>query len=57
MVLDKNQSGKLHGPYAYWFDNGQAEMSGEYNYGEKIGVWNYWFKDGALRIQKEHPLK
>jgi hypothetical protein len=29
-------------------------MSGEYKLGEKIGVWNYWFKDGILKEQKKY---
>jgi len=51
------ESGKRHGPYLSWFDNGQVEMSGSYNEGNKDGIWNYWLKDGSIKEQKVYSLK
>ena len=51
------ESGKRHGPYSSWFENGQVEMSGGYIEGKKDGIWNYWLKDGSIKEQKIYTAK
>lgn len=53
--------GEEEGAYYYFHDNGQVAVLGEYQYGEKVGVWKEYYKNRARRkkeIQyKEDPFQ
>lgn len=48
--------GEEEGTYYYFYDNGQVAVIGEYQYGEKVGVWREYYKDRARR-KKEVQFK
>lgn len=37
------------GPSRSWYDNGKKLREGNFEKGEKQGVWRYWRRDGGLR--------
>lgn len=48
--------GEEEGTYYYFHDNGQVAVIGEYQYGEKVGVWREYYKNKARR-KKEVQYK
>ena len=50
------EHGEEEGIYYYFHDNGQVAVMGEYQYGEKVGVWREFYKDRARR-KKEIQYK
>lgn len=55
------EHGEEEGIYYYFHDNGQVAVMGEYQYGEKVGVWREFYKNRARRkkeIQyKKYPFE
>lgn len=50
------EHGEEEGIYYYFHDNGQVAVMGEYQYGEKVGVWREFYKNRARR-KKEIQYK
>lgn len=50
------EHGEEEGIYYYFHDNGQVAVVGEYQYGEKVGVWREYYKNRARR-KKEIQYK
>lgn len=48
--------GEEEGTYYYFHNNGQVAVIGEYEYGEKVGVWKEYYKNKARR-KKEIQYK
>ena len=55
----ENPEGKVkkqrikHGPYFYYYKNGQIKISGRYKDGKKHGEWKYYKQDGTIsKIEK-----
>ena len=44
--------GEEEGAYYYFHDNGQVAVIGEYQFGEKVGVWKEYYKNRARRKKK-----
>jgi antitoxin component YwqK of YwqJK toxin-antitoxin module len=32
-----------------------VEMSGSYRAGERVGIWNFWYKNGVIKEQVNYP--
>lgn len=51
--IHSNKSGiaglPLHGPYKVFDKNGNLITAGEFVYGLKNGIWQYWYMTGTLR--------
>lgn len=44
---------RKHGPYFYYYRNGQLKISGNYKEGAKHGEWKYYDKEGNLtKVEK-----
>ena len=39
-----------HGPWTWWYDNGQKKYQGNYDNGKKNGEWFEWTSNGELVI-------
>ncbi len=40
------KKGRLNGPTATWYENGQMRYSGEYEQDQRIGNWTFWDEQG-----------
>ena len=55
------KNGKMYGPFISYYENGQIQSQGNYNYNEsdiysrKDGVWKYYYEDG--KIESESIIK
>jgi antitoxin component YwqK of YwqJK toxin-antitoxin module len=45
--------GQEEGLYYYFFDNGSVAVTGEYQYGEKVGKWISFYKNRRGRRKRE----
>lgn len=42
-------NGRMHGPEESYYNTGELLLRGQYNYGVKVGTWQYFHKDGRLK--------
>ena len=43
------KDGKKHGPWVYYWGNGQLSSRGTYKDGKKHGTWVYYKEDGTVK--------
>jgi antitoxin component YwqK of YwqJK toxin-antitoxin module len=43
-----------HGPSKLWFDNGQIQQEGNYQYGKKTGTFTFYFETGQVAATGEY---
>ena len=44
-----NRKPVKHGSYTSWHKNGQLSGKGNFENGEKVGMWNNWNEDGSVK--------
>ena len=49
-----NDEGENHGPYSFYYENGDIRKKGNFKDGEKDGVWVSYNKNGQLRLREEY---
>ena len=48
MINQYDKKGFRHGPWEYYYGNGQLSSKGEYKNGELHGPWEYYYDNGQL---------
>ncbi len=55
IVEEEFVDGKLNGIYrSWWHDNGKIQEQGQYENGEKTGLWKNWNPEGILTHEREY---
>ena len=55
------KNGKMYGPFISYYENGQIQSQGNYNYdasdiySRKDGIWKYYYENG--KIESESIIK
>jgi hypothetical protein len=44
-------SGKRHGPFQTWYNNGNLKLEGTYRYGLPQGSWTYYYPNAQKRME------
>jgi hypothetical protein len=40
-----DDTGRLHGPYASWYEDGSPRATGAYEHGKPVGAWRRWARE------------
>lgn len=51
------QFGSEEGNYFYFYENGQVAVTGEYKYGEKVGLWTEYWNTGNTRAIRKREIQ
>ena len=48
------EEGLMHGVGMEYYSNGNTYSRGEYNQGERVGIWEYWHENGSIMSRIEY---
>lgn len=51
------QFGSEEGNYFYFYENGQVAVTGEYEYGEKVGLWTEYWDTGNTKATRKREIQ
>ncbi len=51
------QFGDEEGNYFYFYENGQVAVTGEYQYGEKVGLWTEYWNTGNTKAVRKREIQ
>jgi antitoxin component YwqK of YwqJK toxin-antitoxin module len=51
------KKGKHHGPYWYWHRNGELGKEGNFEGGNRVGLWSFWDEKGVRTQKMYQPAK
>lgn len=47
--IQQYSSGKDHGKWTFFYENGSIETKGKFAFGDRVGKWKYYHRNGNLK--------